>query len=97
MQQPDPLSAWLSVAAEAWLLGFEAATVIGLRGFRMAHGGAAAQAEMQRMVSEKISALVELEQLMLAGRLGETVPDALGRTVAHYRRVVRANHRRLSR
>jgi hypothetical protein len=97
MQQSSPLSAWPSLVADAWLLGFEAATVIGLRGFRMAQGGSAARVEMQRMISEKISALVELQQLTLAGGLGETMPDAIGKAVAHYRRAVRANHQRLSR
>ena len=97
MHQSNPFSAWFSVGADAWLLGFEAAAVIGLRGFRMAQGGAAAHAEAQRMIGEKIAALAELQQLAFAGKLGETAPVAVGKTVAHYRRAVRANHRRLTR
>lgn len=53
MHQSNPLSAWFSVGPDAWLLGCEAATVIGLRSFRMAQGGVAVQAEMQRMIREK--------------------------------------------
>lgn len=97
MQQSDPVSAWFSVGADAWLLGFEAAAVIGLRAFRMAQGGAAAHAEAQRMIDEKIAALAELQQLAFAGKLGETASVAVGKTVAHYRRAVRANRRRLTR
>ena len=74
MHQPNPLSAWFSVGADVWLLGFEAAAVIGLRGFRIAQGGAAAHAEAQRMIGEKIAALAELQQLAFAGKLGETAP-----------------------
>jgi hypothetical protein len=97
MHQSNPVSAWFSVGADVWLLCFEAAAVIGLRGFRMAQGGAAAHAEAQRMVGEKMAALFELQQLAFAGKLGETAPDAVGKTIAHYRRAVRANRRRLTR
>jgi hypothetical protein len=48
------------------------------------------------MIREKVMALIELQQLALAGKLGQTAPDAFGRTIAHYRRAVRANHRRLT-
>lgn len=96
MHQSHPFSAWFSVGADAWLLGFEAAAVIGLRSFRMAQGGSAAHAETQRMISEKIAALFELQQLALAGKLGETAPDTVRKTVAHYQRAVRANRRRLT-
>ena len=97
MHQSNPLSTWFSVGADAWLLGFEAAAVISLRGFRIAQGGAAAHAEAQRMIGEKIAALAELQELAFAGKLGETAPVAVGETVAHYRRAVRANRRRLTR
>ena len=97
MHQSNPLSAWFSIGADAWLLGFEAAAVIGFRGIRMAQGGAAAHAEAQRMVGEKIAALFELQQLALAGKLGAAAPETVGKTVAHYRRAVRANRRRLTR
>ncbi|MBA2920998.1 hypothetical protein GON01_03345 [Sphingomonas sp. MAH-20] len=81
MHQSNPVSAWFSVGADVWLLCFEAA----------------AHAEAQRMVGEKMAALFELQQLAFAGKLGETAPDAVGKTIAHYRRAVRANRRRLTR
>lgn len=96
MHHSNPFPIWFSAATNAWFLGLEAAMVIGLRSFKLAQGGATAQAETQRMISEKIAALFELQQLGLAGKLGETMPDAVGKTVAHYRRAVRANRRRLA-
>lgn len=97
MHRPDPFSAWFSAGADIWLLGLEAATVIGLRGIKIAQGGSAAQAETQRMIGEKFATLVELQRMAFAGELGVTVSDAVGNTVAHYRRAVRANRRRLTR
>ena len=72
MHHSNTFPVWFSAATDAWFLGLEAAMVIGLRSFKLAQGGAAAQAETQRMISEKIAALFELHQLALAGKLGET-------------------------
>jgi hypothetical protein len=87
---------WFGVGFDAWTLGLEASTVIGLRTLKMAAGGPAAQAEAQRMVSEKIAAAAALQTLALTGGLGATAPGAAAKTIAHYRRKVRANQRRLS-
>lgn len=88
--------AWWGIGFGAWRLGLEASTVIGLRTLRLAQGGASAQAEAQRMVTEKMAAGAALAGLAVTGGLGGTPVQASARTLAHYRRHVRANRRRLS-
>jgi hypothetical protein len=63
---------------------------------KIASGGAAADAEARRMVGEKVDAAVALQTLALTGALGFTAPHIAGKTLAHYRRRVRANRRRLT-
>lgn len=87
---------WISLSLDAWSLGVEASTVIGLRTMKLAAGGAAAQAEAARMVSEKIESAWTLQGRALTGGLGTTPHGAASRTLTHYRRKVRANRRRLS-
>ncbi len=70
--------------------------MIGLRVLKVAGGGPAASQEMGRMVSEKVDAALQLQTRALTGGLGFTAQSATGRTLAHYRRKVRANRRRLS-
>ena len=87
---------WLRLAVDSWALGLEASSVIGLRTVKLAAGGAAAQAEAARMISEKIAAGIELQALAAMGGLGVTPHGAARKTIAHYRREVRSNRRRLS-
>jgi hypothetical protein len=87
---------WLRIGFDAWSLGMEASAVIGLRTLKIAAGGAAGDAEARRMVSEKLDAAAELQTKALAGGLGLTGAAMASRTLAHYRRKVRANRRRLS-
>jgi hypothetical protein len=87
---------WLGTGLAAWSLGLEASSVIALRMMKIAAGGAAAEAEAQRMVSEKIEAGLALQSLFLTGGLGLTAPRVAHKTIAHYRRKVRANRYRLS-
>ena len=87
---------WLGLGLDAWSLGVEAASVIGLRTLKMAAGGPDADAERQRMVSEKIAAGLAWQALALTGGLGLTPQGAAAKTLTHYRRRVRANRRRLS-
>jgi hypothetical protein len=47
---------WLSLGLKAFQVGLEAQSVIALRMLRLAAGGARAQAEVNRMVIEKIVA-----------------------------------------
>jgi hypothetical protein len=88
---------WFRAGFYAWSLGLEASSVIALRTLKIAIGGRAAEAEAHRMVSEKIDAGLTLQALALTGGLGLTANSAATKTLAHYRRKVRANRRRLER
>jgi hypothetical protein len=87
---------WLFAGYDLWVLGMESAAVMTMRSMKVAAGGAAATAEMQRMVSEKVQAGLDLQTLALRGALGATMPDLVSKTTRHYRKRVRANHRRLT-
>lgn len=50
------LGTWMRLAVQSTLLGLEAQRVIGLRMIEIARGGSRAQAEMQRMIVEKLVA-----------------------------------------
>lgn len=70
------------------MLAFEAQKVVELRLVKLAWGGAAARAEAEHMITEKIRASFEASgSLMLGGSV-----DAI---VARYRELVAANTRRL--
>ncbi len=86
---------WLRVSASAWALGLEASTVIALRTMKLAVGGPAAETEARRMVNEKIKANLDLQTKAAMGGLGLTPQSMAEKTVAHYRRKVKANRRRL--
>jgi hypothetical protein len=89
-------NSWFGLAFDAFQLGLEAQTVIGLRLARIAQGDAAALAEANLMVAEKAQALAELQARVALSAIGG--PQVTPRhTLAHYRRKVRANRRRLSR
>ena len=81
--------AWWKLGVDASLLAMESQQVIGLRLAKLAAGGSGAQAEAQRMVSEKIMAAHEAALLLATG--GSTA-----KVMAGYRRKVRANARRLA-
>ena len=72
------------------MLAVEAQTVIGLRLLMFGAGGAAAQAEAQRMIAEKANAFAEAAATLASGGSAHKV-------VAGYRKHVRANARRLRR
>ena len=86
---------WMRLGLNAWSLGAESSAVIGLRVMKMAAGGAAAEREAQQMIREKVAAGLTLQSLAITGGLGFTPHSATVKTVAHYRRKVRANRRRL--
>ena len=90
-------NSWLRIWADAWSLGIEASSVIGLRAIKIAAGGAAAEKEAYRMVSEKIEASLTLQRKALNGGLGNTALDVVAKTLGHFRPKVRANRRRLTR
>lgn len=72
------------------LLALEAQTVIGLRMMRLAGGGARAEAEARRMVTEKAAATAEAVATLALGGSPQTV-------IKRTRSRVRANARRLGR
>jgi hypothetical protein len=74
---------------ESAALAVEAQQVMALRAARLAAGGAAAQTEATRMMSEKVFACVEASAMLAFGGSPQTV-------VRRYRTRVRANARRLN-
>ena len=72
------------------MLAFEAQQAIWLRTVRLSLGGAAAEAEASRMVSEKVAANAAAARSLMGGASAD-------RVVKGYRRKVRANIKRLSR
>ncbi|HKP25420.1 MAG TPA: hypothetical protein VJV39_16250 [Dongiaceae bacterium] len=90
-------SSWPRLCLSLWSLTFEASHVILLRAFAIAAGGAPAKNEIDRMVDEKVKALYALQSLLVTGALGFTTSTMAARSVAHYRKAVRANRRRLER
>jgi hypothetical protein len=88
--------AWMKAGFDFWTLAFEAGTVMALRTAMIAAGGAAAEAEIQRMFSEKVAAGLALQALALRGGLGSTGPEMITRTARHYRHRVRRNRKRLT-
>ena len=90
-------NSWLRIWADAWSLGIDASSVIRLGAMKIAAGGAAAEKEAYRMVSEKIEAGLTLQRKALNGGLGNTALDVVAKTLGHLRPKVRANRRRLAR
>jgi hypothetical protein len=68
-----------------------------LRGLRMAQGGAKAEAEAQRMITEKVAALAEAQVAATVATLkGSKRHRIAKKTLSVYARRVRRNRRRLS-
>ena len=89
---------WLSLSLKAFQLGIEAQSVIALRMLSFAAGGANAQAEANRMVTEKILAAVEAQTAAaVAAMRGSKTHVVAGKAVNAYGKRIRANRRRLSR
>lgn len=81
---------WMKTA----MLGFEAQQVIWLRTLRMMKGGAIAEREARRMVSEKAIAAAEIGMHMLTRPSADAAVNA---AVTRVRSKVRRNARRLTR
>ena len=86
-----------TLGLDLWLLGAEAAGVMAQRGAVIALGGAKAQLEAERMVTEKAEAAWELGLAFATGGLGVGPETMARRTLDHYGKRVRANGRRLAR
>lgn len=84
-----------SLSMDAWLLGLEASSVIGLRMAKIAAGDSAAMTEAQLMIREKLESAALLQSRAVAAALGGP-PQSAATMIAHYRGMVRANQRRLS-
>jgi hypothetical protein len=92
------LNPWFSFGLKAWQIGLEAQSVIALRMLRLAVGGARAEAEASRMVSEKILAAGEAQAAaVMAAMRGHKEHVIASRALNVYGKRVRANRRRLSR
>jgi hypothetical protein len=78
--------------------GWEASAVIAMRFMRLSAGGAVAQREAQRMVTEKVTATFEAQAAAAAAMMtGRGLGPATKSASDVYRRKVRANRRRLGR
>ena len=92
------LNPWLSFGLKAWQIGLEAQSVIALRMLRLAAGGARAEAEASRMVTEKILAAGEAQMTAAVATMrGHKKHVVAGKALNVYGKRVRANRRRLSR
>jgi hypothetical protein len=91
------LNPWVVLSMRAFQLSWEAQNVIALRMLRLASGDARGQAELNRMVVEKITAAIEAQVVvgaaMMTGRKDHVIA---GKALAVYKNRVRANRRRLS-
>jgi hypothetical protein len=92
-----PWNAWVALSAQVVRMCWEAQAVMFLRGLRMAQGGAKAEAEAQRMITEKVAALAEAQVAATAAALkGSRRHRVAKKAVGVYARRVRRNRRRLS-
>ena len=92
------LNPCISFGMKAWQIGLEAQSVIALRMLSLAAGGARAEAETSRMVTEKIVAAGEAHVAAAAAAMrGHKKHVVAGKALNVYSKRVRANRRRLSR
>lgn len=91
-------NAWMRLSSQATVLSLEAQTVIALRLMRLASGGALAQSESARMISEKMLALGEAQAAAgLAVAKGGKGHQVTKKVMGVYKKRVRKNRRRLTR
>ena len=88
---------WIRLSLDMMALGAESSSVMALRMMKLAAGGAAATAEAELMVAEKVRAAAEAQAGAWTSLLTGSSHLAPRRAVAHYRRKVRANRKRLTR
>jgi hypothetical protein len=95
---PSLFNPWLKLGLTALQIGIEAQSVIALRLLRIQAGGARAQAEAGRMVTEKVLAAGEAPTAAaIAALRGGKKHVVAGKALGVYKKRVRANKRRLSR
>lgn len=89
---------FLAIYFDLFRLACESSVVIGLRMMTFAAGGAKALSETQLMTTEKVHAAAVVAMNAAFGLASGRSADAVGRhAIAHYRRKVVANRRRLLR
>jgi hypothetical protein len=86
---------WMRIGLSAWQMGLEASQVIALRTLKIASGTEGADAEASRMIHEKVETAADLQVKAMSGLLGLSPQSATTKILAHYRRKIRANRRRL--
>jgi hypothetical protein len=92
-----PWNAWLALSTQNARMYWDAQAVILLRCLRLAQGGAKAEAEAQRMITDKVAAFAEAQlaatgAALRGGKHHHVTKKALG----VYARRVRRNRRRLA-
>ena len=87
---------WFAAGVEAWTLAVEASAVIALRTAKLAMGGDWSGRESRLMMTEKVSAALELQTAMLTGGLSANPASATRQALNLYTRRARANRIRLS-
>lgn len=87
---------WIGIGFDAWTMGMDAISVIGLRSMKIAMGGPAGDAESRLMVDEKIKAALHVQTALLTGTLGASPAAATKQALRHYSGKVRANRKRLA-
>ena len=92
-----PAALWTRLMIDSWTLGLEASQVMWLRSMRLMGGGALAEREASRMMSEKWAAGMTLLPFLALGGMGQSAEQLSRRTLDHYSPKVKANRRRLSR
>jgi hypothetical protein len=97
---PNPFWPWsssIALSAQAARMCWDAQAVMFLRCLRIAQGGAKAEAETMRMMTEKVAALAEAQLTATAGALTGSKKQAIAkRALGVYAKRVRRNRRRLS-
>ena len=92
------LNPWVVLTMRAFQLSWEAQSVIALRMLRLASGDVRGQAELNRMVVEKITAAAEAQVAAAAAIMnGHKDHVVAGKALSVYKKRVRANRRRLTR
>jgi hypothetical protein len=96
----NPMQAWNTwarLAMQVAVTGFEAQSVMALRFMRLAAGGARAQSEARRMVTEKVMALGEAQSAAAVAAIkGDKGHRVATKALRVYKRRVRKNRRRLA-
>jgi hypothetical protein len=91
------LNPWVVLTMRAFQLSWEAQSVIALRMMRLVSGDVRGQAELNRMVVEKITAAAEAQVAAAAAMMnGHSDHVIAGKALTVYKKRVRANRRRLS-